>query len=98
MASVRGPNEIQDAVAIVDEQRRQGARQSFAPKSFTDDMQSSLIYSLNWNDLFSAAPIAVNLMAACYVASASRGAASMVLTPPKDGFQYVKYEPRLYLP
>jgi hypothetical protein len=54
------------------------------------EMKSSLIFQYNWEELLQSAPTAISCMGACFVASSSEKA-TVTLTPPEKGFQYLRY-------
>lgn len=90
MALVLGHDELQKEAAIVDKQKQEAAARGDAPSRFILDIQSSLLYSMNWSEFLSAAPMAINLMGACYIASTVPGATSVTLSPPADGFKHLR--------
>jgi hypothetical protein len=90
MALALGHDELEKQAAIVDEQRRQEATRTDASSRFILDIQSSLLYSMNWSEFLSAAPMAISLMGACYVASTVPGATSITLSPPEGGFKHLR--------
>ncbi|EGR44554.1 uncharacterized protein TRIREDRAFT_112146 [Trichoderma reesei QM6a] len=91
MALALGHDELEKQAAIVDEQRRQEATRTDASSRFILDIQSSLLYSMNWSEFLSAAPMAISLMGACYVASTVPGATSITLSPPEGGFKHLSW-------
>jgi hypothetical protein len=55
-----------------------------------NEMKSSLIFQISWEQLLQAAPTAISSIGACFIASSSPKAV-VELTPPKDkGFQYLR--------
>lgn len=90
MGSVLGQDELQQAVAKVDEQQKQEAARTDASQIFIAEVKSSLLYSMDWSQLLSAAPLTLALMGACYVASTA-SEASVTLTPPAgDRFKHLR--------
>ncbi|KAL7952121.1 hypothetical protein V8C42DRAFT_350355 [Trichoderma barbatum] len=92
MALALGHDELQKQAAIVDEQRRRAAAREDASSRFILDIQSSLLYSMGWGEFLSAAPMAISLMGACYVASTVPGATSVTLSPPEGGFKHLSWK------
>ncbi|KAF4949191.1 hypothetical protein FGADI_9048 [Fusarium gaditjirri] len=70
------------------------AKRELAPNvssQVINEMKSSLIFQISWEQLLQAAPTAISSMGACLIASSSPKAL-VQLSPPKDkGFQYLRY-------
>ncbi|KAF8587134.1 hypothetical protein K439DRAFT_860309 [Ramaria rubella] len=60
--------------------------------AFARDVKNSLLFQYDWGALLSAAPLAISLMGACYVAATSPLAQSISLkdAEPKDGFKFIR--------
>ncbi|KAI1869369.1 hypothetical protein JX265_006459 [Neoarthrinium moseri] len=56
-----------------------------------NEMKSSLIFQISWEQLLQAAPTAISCMGACFIASSSPRAVVELTSPPGKGFQYLKY-------
>ncbi|KAL5589346.1 hypothetical protein FOVSG1_011213 [Fusarium oxysporum f. sp. vasinfectum] len=70
------------------------AKRELAPNvssQVINEMKSSLIFQISWEQLLQAAPTAISSMGACFIASSSPKAV-VQLEPPKDkGFLYLRY-------
>ncbi|KAI1855398.1 hypothetical protein JX266_000263 [Neoarthrinium moseri] len=56
-----------------------------------NEIKSSLIFQISWEQLLQAAPTAISCMGACFIASSSPRAVVELTSPPGKGFQYLKY-------
>jgi len=61
------------------------------------EMRSSLLFQYNWEDLLQCGPTAISCIGACFVA-ASSDKATVILTPPETGFQYLRFVSNHSLP
>lgn len=57
---------------------------------YIQDVKQSVLFrpGFNWNDLLSAAPISVSLLASLFVASTIPDATQIKILPPTGGFKY----------
>ena len=60
-----------------------------AVKDYSTEATNSLIFQYNWAELLGAAPMAINLIGSCYIASSTPVGMSVTLTPPQGGFKYL---------
>ena len=58
---------------------------------FVADMKASTLFQLNWGELLSAAPTALSLMGACWIAASSPSADQITMTKsvPAGGFKFI---------
>ncbi|MCJ1283853.1 hypothetical protein MMC26_003184 [Xylographa opegraphella] len=77
------------AVQDAQDQRLKDKYNGKAGKKFVTDVKESLLFQSNWSDLLSAAPIALELLGACFVAASAPDADSILLTEavPKEGWK-----------
>jgi hypothetical protein len=56
---------------------------------YVDDVKHSLLFrpGFNWDDMLSAAPVAITLMGSLFVASTVPDATQITIIAPKDGFK-----------
>ena len=60
-----------------------------AVSDYYTEAKNSLIFQYNWEELLGAAPMAINLIGSCYIASSTPVGISVTLTPPQGGFKYL---------
>ena len=81
-----------DKLAAVQKDQDQRLKKEYngrVGKKFVSEVKGSLLFQFNWSDLLSAAPTALELMGACFVAASAPDADSILLTEavPKDGWK-----------
>lgn len=76
------------AVILADQSKRELAPN--VSSQVINEMKSSLIFQISWEQLLQAAPTAISSMGACFIASSSPKAV-VQLTPPKGkGFEHLR--------
>lgn len=61
-----------------------------AQTDFVTTIKNSALFSLNWDELLCAAPMALSLLGSCMVAASSDAAIRTQLKPPRGGFKYLR--------
>lgn len=58
---------------------------------FVDECKGAALFQFNWGELLGAAPTAISMMCACYVAATNEAAEKITLKEamPLDGFKYL---------
>ncbi|VUC22508.1 unnamed protein product [Clonostachys rosea] len=69
-------------------QAKYGNRMS---NQFVDEVKGAALFQFNWGELLGAAPTAISMMCACYVAATNDAAEKITLKDamPEDGFKYL---------
>lgn len=80
------------------EQQKKTLTQEYGGKmsnQFVAELKSSTLFQFNWGELLAAAPTALSLMGACYVAAANDTAEKISLSEavPTGGFKYLTDRP-----
>jgi hypothetical protein len=59
---------------------------------YVQDVKQSMLFrpGFNWNELLSAAPVSVSLLASLFVASTIPDATQIKIIPPNGGFKYLR--------
>jgi hypothetical protein len=83
------PSDGKDLAVILQAQEKRDLAPNVTSQVISE-MKSSLIFQYNWEELLQSAPTAISCMGACFVASSSEKA-TVTLTPPEKGFQYLRY-------
>jgi hypothetical protein len=62
---------------------------------FVDEVKGAALFQFNWGELLGAAPTAISMMCACYVAASNEEAKKISLkdSMPTNGFQYLINRP-----
>ena len=81
-----------DKLAAVQDDQDQRLKNEYhgkGGKKFVSEVKQSLLFQSNWADLLSAAPMALELMGACFVAASAPDADSILLTEavPEEGWK-----------
>jgi hypothetical protein len=86
----------QQALATIEVKKKDALAQEFGGKlsnKFVDEVRDSDLFKCDWGELISAAPTALSLMGACWIAASSPGAeVNMQDVVPKGGFKYLLIE------
>jgi hypothetical protein len=79
----------EEALAQIKTQEEQ--KRKVGMKQYVEDVKSSLLFrpGFNWNELLSAAPTSVMLLASVFVASTVPDATDIRIIPPTTGFKYL---------
>ncbi|KAF8174179.1 hypothetical protein K438DRAFT_2023232 [Mycena galopus ATCC 62051] len=80
------PSDDQDLCTI-----RQAEQKRATTLLVFNEMKSSLLSQINWEELLQSAPTAISSMGACFVASSSPKALVMLKAKPGKHFEYLKY-------
>ncbi|EIN12622.1 hypothetical protein PUNSTDRAFT_130880 [Punctularia strigosozonata HHB-11173 SS5] len=77
-------SEENNALSRLDQQKRATV------KSASFDIQSSVFFKNNWDTLLIAAPNCLELLGTCMIAASTKLTQTTTLTPPQNGFKYLK--------
>jgi hypothetical protein len=81
----------QEDAALAKIKAQEEQKKKVGMKQYVEDVKSSLLFrpGFNWNELLSAAPTSVMLLASVFVASTVPDATDIRIIPPTSGFKYL---------
>lgn len=64
-------------------------REKYA-QDFMSQVQSTMLFTMDWSPLLGAAPVSLSIMGSCYIAASSAEVAiDIEKSKPRDGFKYL---------
>ena len=83
------PSDEEDLRIIMHAEEKRAAAANVTALVF-NEMKSSLLCQINWEELLQSAPTAISSLGACFVASSSPKASVMLKEKPGKPFEYLK--------